>query len=196
MGSNQLSETLFLMKQQKYTFKKFRPYYFILDDSHYLSYFKSKEDSNGKPIDKISLKSCEVVPDVNLSNRKFGINLRVPSSEGMNEFCLRCESEESYAKWMSAFKLASKNRSLSDASFMIEGQSILNLLNIQQKKIGKSTNNILDSTNSNGQKSSFSSYQSLNYNQTDSAEVQATNLLPNRMLKKFKLKQVCDSYFL
>lgn len=185
--NNQLEETLLLMKQQKYTFKKFRQFYFILDDNHYLSYFKSKEDSKGKPLDKINLKSCEVVPDVNLSNRKFGINLRVPSSEGMNEICIRCETEQSYANWMSAFKLASKGKPLSDMSYSIEIKSILNLLNMQQTKTFKASNNHLNSLNNSN---IASSYQSISFSESDSNEVQATNLLPARILKKFKLKQV------
>lgn len=179
-SNTKLGETLLLMKPQKYTFKKFRPFYFTLDDTHYLSYYKSKQDSNGKPIDKINLKFCEVVPDVNLASRKFGINLRVPSSEGMNELSIRCDTEESYANWMSAFKLASKAKSLSDASFSIEVKSILNLFIISQQK-----------TDSNQKSSPLNlSQHSLNYSPTDTAQTQATNLLPLRILKKYKLKQV------
>lgn len=180
----ELSEYLVLLKQPKYTFKKLKTYYFILNDVHYLSYYKSKDECKGKPIDKINLKSCELAPDVNLASRKFGINLRIPSSEGMNEICLRCPNEESYANWMSALKLASKNKPLSDATYASEVNSILNLLNMQSKK--NTTTNL--KTLKSSLSSSFQSISSSNM--SDSAQVQATNLLPARILKKYKLKQV------
>lgn len=184
-SSNQLQETLLLMKQQKYTFKKFRPFYFILDDNHYLSYFKSKQEASGKPLDKIGLKCCEVVPDVNLSHRRFGITLRVPSPEGVNELFIRCETEQSYANWMSAFKLASKGKPLSDLSYSLEIKSILNLLNMQQTKNFKSSSAHLDTINN--------SISQINNAESDPNEVQATNLLPIRIVKKFKLKQVFEN---
>ena len=180
--TNELCEELFLMKQQKYTLKKYKSYYFILNDTHYLSYFKSREESKGKPIDKINMRGCELVPDVNISGRKFGINLKVPSTDGMNEISLRCPNEESYAKWMSACKLASKNKSISDPAFTVEVNSILNLLSMQQKRPVSIQE--LGGGNRNGNSVSISS--------CDNSEVQATNLLPSRMLKKYKLKQLND----
>jgi hypothetical protein len=118
----------------------------------------------------------------------------------MNELSLRCPNEESYASWMSACKLASKNKPISDATYLNEVKSILNLLQIQQKKpINISNVKLLNQLNnktdenktsttrsSSGNGSTISSYFSL----TDNAEVQATNLLPYRIVKKHKLKQV------
>ena len=185
-NENELCEELYLLKQQKYTFKKLKMYYFILNDTHYLSYYKTKEESKGKPIDKINLRGSELVPDVNISARKFGINIQVPSIDGVNEISLRCPNEESYARWMSACKLASKNKSISDSAFFIESKSILNLLHMQQhKKLNTSNLNL----NENKQVIS-SSNSMIDFNATDNAEVQATNLLPARILKKHKLKQV------
>lgn len=34
---------------------------------------------------------CEVVPDVNVAGRKFGIKLLIPVADGMNEVYLRCD---------------------------------------------------------------------------------------------------------
>lgn len=192
----ELCEELFLMKNQKlYTLRKFKSYYFILNDTQYLSYYKSREESiNGKPIDKIYLRGCELVPDVNVANRKYGILIKVPSSEGMNEMVIRCPNEESYASWMSAFKLASRNKSIADSAYLNEVKSILNLLQMQQKrpinaKSNKLLNGLIDDKSSIMSKSgSISSYFSL----TDNAEVQATNLLPSRIIKKHKLKQLND----
>ena len=199
-NANELCEDLYLIKQQKYTFKKLKAYFFILNDTHYLSYYKSKEDCKGKPIDKINLRGCELVPDVNISARKFGINIQVPSVDGINEISLRCPNEESYARWMSACKLAAKNKSISDTAFFIESKSILNLLHMQQQK--KSSNlNLANTTtpqnsSNGGSKQVISTSTSMiDFNSTDNAEVQATNLLPARILKKHKLKQVNIRFF-
>lgn len=56
--------------------------------------YKSAEDSEGGavPVHSVSLKGCEVTPDVNISQNKFGIKLEVPSADGMTEMCIRCES--------------------------------------------------------------------------------------------------------
>jgi hypothetical protein len=178
-----LCEELYLMKSQKYTFKKYKAYYFVLNNTHYLSYFKSKEDSNGKPIDKINLKNCELIPDVNVASRKFCITLKLPSVDGMNEISLRCPNEESYAKWMSACKLASRNKSINEISYQNEVNSILNLLNMQKKK----------TITVNSQSPNVKYAQTISTDdleQMDSSEAHATNLLPLKLTKKYKLKQV------
>lgn len=43
------------------------------------------------PVHDINLKGCEVTPDVNISQNKYGIKLEVPSSEGMTEMYIRCD---------------------------------------------------------------------------------------------------------
>jgi len=43
-------------------------------------------------VHSVSLKGCEVTPEVNISQNKFGIKLEVPSSDGMTEMCIRCEN--------------------------------------------------------------------------------------------------------
>lgn len=35
---------------------------------------------------------CEVVPDVNVAGKKFGIKLMIPVADGMNEINLRCDN--------------------------------------------------------------------------------------------------------
>ena len=177
--SVELCEDLFLIKQQKYTFRKMKSYFFVLNDT-YLSYYKSKEESKGRPVDKINLRGCELTPDVNVAARKFGINISVLSAEGMNTVSLKCPNEESYAQWMSACKLASRNKTISDQIFRNEVKSILNLLQMQQKK----SPGLISNSNVG------TSLSTAEANLNENAEVQATNLLPNRMLKKYKLKQV------
>lgn len=56
--------------------------------------YKTAEDAHAGalPVHSVSLKGCEVTPDVNISQNKFGIKLEVPSSDGMAEMCIRCEN--------------------------------------------------------------------------------------------------------
>lgn len=35
---------------------------------------------------------CEVVPDVNVTDKKFGIKLLLPVADGMNEVYIRCDN--------------------------------------------------------------------------------------------------------
>ena len=206
----ELAENLLLMKQQKFTtFRKFKTYYFVLDSGHSLSYFKSSDEAaHGRPVEKLALKACELVPDVNVAAGKFGINVKVPSSVcGMLELCLRCPGPESYANWMSAIKLAARAKSmllsLEDATtYANEVKSILNLLNMQQQAKKKAsceqpmtTGKLLYSSSSNTLNSvkndSPGSTVAASYSSVSAAsQVQATNLLPVRMLKKHKLKHV------
>lgn len=204
----ELAEELFLLRQQKMTFKKLKAFFFVLDSACYLSYFKNQAESvNGRPIDKICLKGCELVPDVNVSHRKFGINLKVPSSEGMTEMCLRCGNEASYARWLSACKLASCNRTISKQAFNNEASSILSLLQVQQnsgpfdavdsgnnKFITLQPNAGLNSGPNN--KSTTIDSRMVGVGAADSADnTQASNLLPLRILKKHKVKAVSLDHF-
>src|SRR5690606_4770924 len=89
-----------------------KSFYFVLDSAHFLSYYKTRQEStHGRPVEKLSLKSCELVPDVSVANSKFGINVKVPSSDGMTELYIRCPTPRSYANWMSAMKLAARAKS-------------------------------------------------------------------------------------
>lgn len=76
-----------------FTLKAFKRYWFICRDLH-LKMYKTAEDAerNALPVYSVSLKGCEVTPDVNISQNKFGIKLEVPSPEGMTEMCIRCDS--------------------------------------------------------------------------------------------------------
>lgn len=35
---------------------------------------------------------CEVIPDVNVTERKFGLKLLLPAADGMNEVYIRCDN--------------------------------------------------------------------------------------------------------
>jgi kindlin 2 len=77
------------------------------------------------------MKGCEVTPDVNLSQGKYGFKLEVPNHDGMTEYWIRCESEQQYARWMAACRLATKGRTMADSSYDNEVKSISNFLSMQ-----------------------------------------------------------------
>lgn len=115
--------------------KAYKRYFFTYRDLH-LYLYKSAEDSRkGSPSIVINLKGCELTPEVNISQGKFGIKLEVPPENGRgpnSEVWIRCENEDQYAKWMAACRLASKGRSLADSSYESEVSSIKSFLNMQK----------------------------------------------------------------
>ena len=68
---------------------------------------RSQEDAQDqmKPRFTINLKGCEITPEVNISNHRYGIKLAVPSAEGMSDLWLKCDSVSSYqfSKWIFFF---------------------------------------------------------------------------------------------
>jgi len=56
----------------------------------------------------------------------------VPSHDGMQEVWIRADTEEQYAKWMAACRLASKGKTMADSSYDSEVQSILAFLSMQR----------------------------------------------------------------
>lgn len=79
-------------------------------------------------------------PDVNLSQGKYGIKLEVPNHDGMSEYILRCESEEQYARWIAACRLASKGRTMADATYDNEVRNILDFLSLQRPALAPAIN--------------------------------------------------------
>uniref|UniRef100_A0A669CHC9 FERM domain containing kindlin 3b n=1 Tax=Oreochromis niloticus TaxID=8128 RepID=A0A669CHC9_ORENI len=125
---------------KRLTLKGYKQYWFKFQDTS-ISYFKSKEESIGEPIQMINLKGCEVAPDVNVAAQKFLIRLLIPAPEGMNEVYLRCENEQQYAQWMAGCRLASKGKTLADSSFQSEIQSIRSFLAMQKTNSSSSSAN-------------------------------------------------------
>uniref|UniRef100_A0A672FPU9 Fermitin family member 3b n=1 Tax=Salarias fasciatus TaxID=181472 RepID=A0A672FPU9_SALFA len=132
-----LSKAFIHFRPKKLTLKGYKQYWFKFQDTS-ISYFKSKEESIGEPIQHINLKGCEVAPDVNMAAQKFLIRLLIPAPEGMNELYLRCENQ--YAQWMAGCRLASKGKSLADSSFQSEIQSIRSFLAMQKTNSGSHGN--------------------------------------------------------
>jgi hypothetical protein len=57
-----------------------------------LTYYPNESQQRHTPIEKISLKGCEILPDVNISSKKYAIRLMIPSIDGMNETLIRCST--------------------------------------------------------------------------------------------------------
>ncbi|XP_029917636.1 fermitin family homolog 3b [Myripristis murdjan] len=134
-----LNDYLKIFRPKRLTLKGYKQYWFKFQDTS-ISYFKSKEESIGEPIQQINLKGCEVAPDVNVAAQKFLIRLLIPAPEGMNEVYLRCENEQQYAQWMAACRLASKGKTLADSSFQSEIESIRTFLAMQKTNSGSQGN--------------------------------------------------------
>ncbi|KAK5896950.1 hypothetical protein CesoFtcFv8_010059 [Champsocephalus esox] len=139
MTAPELNDYLKIFRPKRLTLKGYKQYWFKFQDTS-ISYFKSKEESIGEPIQQINLKGCEVAPDVNVTAQKFLIRLLIPAPEGMNEVYLRCENEQQYAQWMAGCRLASKGKSLADSSFQSEIQSIRSFLAMQKTSSGSHSN--------------------------------------------------------
>ncbi|XP_023847866.1 fermitin family homolog 3b isoform X2 [Salvelinus sp. IW2-2015] len=159
----ELNDYLKIFRPKRLTLKGYKQYWFKFKDAS-ISYYKSKEESLGEPIQQINLKGCEAAPDVNVAGQKFCIKLLIPAPEGMNEVYLRCENEEQYSRWMAACRLASKGKSLADSSFQSEVQSIRSFLAMQQTNPNTHTD--------------------------DSMSINTHSLVSPRYSKKYKVKQL------
>ncbi|CAH0383935.1 unnamed protein product [Bemisia tabaci] len=128
----ELSDYLRFLKPKRFTLKAYKRFWFTCKDLQLHLYKNHQDSKTNSPVYEINLRGCEVTPDVNLSQSKFGIKLEVPSADGMSEMWIRCDTEEQYAKWMAACRLASKGRSLADSSFEAETRSIAAFLQMQR----------------------------------------------------------------
>ncbi|XP_029173630.1 unc-112-related protein [Nylanderia fulva] len=129
----ELCDELRFFKPKRFTLKAFKRYWFTCRDLQ-LRLYKNREEASGSesPVYVINLRGCEVTPDVHLSQGRYGIRLEVPSAEGMTEMWIRCDNEQQYAKWMAACRLAAKGRTLADASYESEVNSITAFLQLQR----------------------------------------------------------------
>ncbi|XP_032664468.1 unc-112-related protein [Odontomachus brunneus] len=129
----ELCDELRFFKPKRFTLRAYKRYWFTCRDLQ-LRLYKSREETSGSesPACVINLRGCEVTPDVHLSQSRYGIRLEVPSAEGMTEMWIRCDNEQQYAKWMAACRLAAKGRTLADASYESEVNSIIAFLQLQR----------------------------------------------------------------
>ncbi|KAL4630529.1 hypothetical protein GN956_G15863 [Arapaima gigas] len=162
-----LADTLRLLRPKRLTFRPYKEYYFVFKDTT-ISYYKNKESSNGEPIDQFHLRGCEVVPDVNVTDKKFGIKLLLPVADGMNEVYIRCDNETQYAKWKAACMLASKGKTMAYSSYRVEVRNIQSFL--QMKSMATPTRQAAPDV--------------------DTMEMNAECFVSPRFTKKYKTKQL------
>ncbi|XP_015180164.1 PREDICTED: unc-112-related protein isoform X2 [Polistes dominula] len=144
----ELCDYLRFFKPKRFTLKAFKRYWFTCRDLQ-LRLHKTREETNSSdsPAYVINLRGCEVTPDVHLSQGRYAIRLEVPSAEGMTEMWIRCDTEQQYAKWMAACRLAAKGRTLADSSYETEVNSIIAFLQLQRPAPAPAINpNSLDIT--------------------------------------------------
>lgn len=89
----ELCDYLRFLKPKRFTLKAFKRYWFSCRDLQ-LRLYKTREDASSleTPVHIINLRGCEVTPDVQLSQGRYGIKLEVPSVEGMTEMLIRCDT--------------------------------------------------------------------------------------------------------
>uniref|UniRef100_A0A147A5Z9 FERM domain containing kindlin 1 n=1 Tax=Fundulus heteroclitus TaxID=8078 RepID=A0A147A5Z9_FUNHE len=126
----ELADTLRLLRPKRLTLRPYKDYWFVFKDTT-ISYFKNKEAADGEPIEQFHLRGCEVVPDVNVTDKKFGIKLLLPVADGMNEVYIRLDNETQYAKWKAACMLASKGKTMAYSSYKTEVRNIQSFLQMK-----------------------------------------------------------------
>uniref|UniRef100_A0A665V6H9 PH domain-containing protein n=1 Tax=Echeneis naucrates TaxID=173247 RepID=A0A665V6H9_ECHNA len=126
----ELADSLRLFRPKRLTLRPYKEYWFVFKDTN-ISYYKNKEAANGEPIEQFHLRGCEVVPDVNVTDKKFGIKLLLPVADGMNEVYIRCDNETQYAKWKAACILASKGKTMAYSSYKSEVRNIQSFLQMK-----------------------------------------------------------------
>ncbi|XP_075900787.1 fermitin family homolog 1 [Nelusetta ayraudi] len=126
----ELADSLKLFRPKRLTLRPYKEYWFVFKDTT-ISYYKNKEASSGEPIEQFHLRGCEVVPDVNMTDKKFGIKLLLPVADGMNEVYIRCDNETQYAKWKAACILASKGKTMAYSSYKSEVRNIQSFLQMK-----------------------------------------------------------------
>ncbi|KAJ8672972.1 hypothetical protein QAD02_004233 [Eretmocerus hayati] len=129
----ELCDYLRFFKPKRFTLKAFKRYWFTCRDLQ-LRLYKGRDEAatSEGPAHIINLRGCEVTPDVHLTQGRYGIRLEVPSADGMTEMWIRCDTEQQYAKWMAACRLAAKGRTLADASYESEVNGIIAFLQLQR----------------------------------------------------------------
>lgn len=127
----ELSDSIRFMKLRKFTFKTFKRLFFVFRDTTLTAYRNKDDRMRDEAAFAIDLRGCDVTPDVFVNHAKYGVKLSTPSLDGMTEYLLRFDNENQYARWMAAFKLASRGKPLTDPSYEEEVRTTLELFNMQ-----------------------------------------------------------------
>lgn len=127
----ELCDSIRFMKLRKFTFKTFKRLFFVFHDTILTAYRNKDDRMREESAFTIECRGCDVTPDININHGKFGVKLSLPGLDGMTEYLLRFDSKDQYAKWMAAFKLASRGKCLTDPSFNEEVRAQTDLINLQ-----------------------------------------------------------------
>ncbi|VDO98019.1 unnamed protein product [Soboliphyme baturini] len=130
----ELADYLRFMRPKKLSLKNWRRAFFTFRDLS-ITWYPSASESHTEYLGQFGLKGCEVSHEVNLAENKYCIKLLIPSAGGMSEFWLRCDTEQQYARWLAACKLAAKGKTMADSSFEIEVETIRRLLDMQHPSL-------------------------------------------------------------
>merc|ERR1719191_2643943 len=127
-----ISDYLQYYKPKRFALKSYKRLYFVCKNLYLLAY-KSAEAarSGGDLLFSVHLKGCEVTPALNLTANRFELKLEVPSAEGMTEMYLKFNSDQQYAEWLAACRLAAKGKTLADSSYDAEVNTIKAFLSMQ-----------------------------------------------------------------
>lgn len=127
----ELCDSIRFMRLRKFTFKTFKRLFFVFRDTTLTAYKNRDDRMRDEAAFAIDLRGCDVTPDVYVNHGKYGVKLSSPGLDGMTEYLLRFDTENQYAKWMAAFKLASRGKPITDPSYDEEVRTTLELFNLQ-----------------------------------------------------------------
>lgn len=131
LSTIELADSIRFMRLRKFTFKTPKRLFFVFRDTTLTAYRNKDDRMRDEAAFAIDLRGCDVTPDVYVNHGKYGVKLSTPGAEGMTEYMLRFDTENQYAKWMAAFKLASRGKPITDPSYEEEVRTTLELFNLQ-----------------------------------------------------------------
>lgn len=124
----ELAEELEIYRPRRLALRGFRPHWVVLSGTSLAWYKAGGGRGRGEPLQQLSLKGCEVTPDVDVGAHKFCIRLLVAAPDGMSEVQLRCRDPPQYARWLAGCRLAAHGRSLATAASGAEARGVLGVL--------------------------------------------------------------------
>lgn len=133
----QLSGFIRFTKPTKLTFRSPKKYFFLLKGNN-LSYYKGEDEytSGDQFIQRFNLTGAETIPDVDVSKKKFAMNIILPSSDETGEIRLVFDSGDEYASWAAGCRMVMKGRPLAKAGYEQELSSIKGFVALQNKADG------------------------------------------------------------
>jgi kindlin 2 len=132
----ELSDYLQVMQPRRFTLRSSKSCFCVIKDCRLLCY-KNHEERGAQPQITIRLLGAELTPDAQPAARKYMVKLEVPehavTGASGGEFWLRFEEQRQYVRWLAAFRLAARGKTMADAvAYESELRQIDELLALQQ----------------------------------------------------------------